>query len=395
MEEAMLENYQRVYAAVDLDAVCYNMEQMHQNLSPETKIIGVIKTDGYGHGAVPIGRELEGLSYVAGYATATAEEAFVLRKAGLKKPILILGYTFPYCYEELIRQKIRPAVFRMDSVEELAACARRIGVTVPVHVKVDTGMTRVGIRPDESGLNFVEKLLQIKEITVEGIFTHFARADEADKTSAREQLTRFLTFVERIEKELGYHIPVKHCSNSAGIVELREANLDAVRAGITIYGLWPSAEVSRDIVLLRPVLSLKSHVVYVKEVEAGVPVSYGGTYVTRGKTRIATIPVGYGDGYPRSLSGKGYVLIRGKRAPILGRVCMDQFMVDVSMISDAAQGDEVTLIGRDGEEEISMELLGNLSGRFNYELACNLGKRIPRVYLKGGKIVETKDYYNG
>lgn len=389
----MLENYQRVYAAVDLDAVRYNMEQMHLNLSPGTKMIGVIKTDGYGHGAVPVGRELEELSYVAGYATATAEEAFILREAGLKKPILILGYTFPYSYEELIRQEIRPAVFRMDSVEELAACARRIGVPVRVHVKVDTGMTRVGIRPDESGLRFVETLFQMEGIEVEGIFTHFARADEVDKTSARKQLTRFLSFVEQIEDRLGYHIPVRHCSNSAGIVELQEANLDVVRAGITIYGLWPSAEVSREIVSLRPILSLKSHVVYMKEVEAGVPVSYGGTYVTTEKTLIATIPVGYGDGYPRSLSGKGYVLIRGKRAPILGRVCMDQFMVDVSHIPDAVQGDEVTLIGKDGDEEITMEQLGDLSGRFNYELACNLGKRIPRIYLKNGRIVDTKDYY--
>lgn len=307
----MLENYQRVYAAVDLDAVRYNMEQMHRNLSQNTKMIGVIKTDGYGHGAVPVGRELEKLSYVSGYAVATAEEAFMLRNAGLQKPILILGYTFPYSYEELIRQEIRPTVFRMDSVEELAACAGRIGKTAHVHVKVDTGMTRVGIQPDESGLDFVAKLLQTKGIETEGIFTHFARADEADKMSARGQLARFLAFVQQIEDRLGYHIPIRHCSNSAGIVELQEANLDVVRAGITIYGLWPSAEVSRDIVSLRPILSLKSHVVYLKEVEAGVPVSYGGTYVTKEKTLIATIPVGYGDGYPRSLSGKGYVLIRG------------------------------------------------------------------------------------
>lgn len=390
----MLENYQRVYAAVDLDAVCYNMEQMHQNLAEGTKMIGVIKTDGYGHGAVPIGRELERLSYVSGYAVATAEEAFILRKAGLKKMILILGYSFPYSYEEMIRQEIRPAVFRPDSVKELAACARRIGKDVCVHVKVDTGMTRVGIRPDESGLRFVEQLISMEGIRVEGIFTHFARADEMDKTSASKQLARFLSFIEQIETGLGYHIPVRHCSNSAGIVELPEANLDAVRAGITLYGLWPSSEVSRTIVSLRPVLSLKSHVVYVKEVEAGVPISYGGTYITPDKTLVATIPVGYGDGYPRSLSGIGYVLIKGRKAPILGRVCMDQFMVDVSHIPDVEPEDEVTLIGKDKEEEITMEMLGDLSGRFNYELACDLGKRIPRVYLKEGKIVGTKDYYN-
>lgn len=381
MEKAMLENCQRVYAAVDLDAVRYNMEQMHKHLSPGTKMMGVIKTDGYGHGAVPIGRELEALSYVSGYAVATAEEAFTLREAGLKKPILILGYTFPYSYEELIRRGIRPAVFRMDSVEALADCARRIGQKARVHIKVDTGMSRVGIMPDEDGLFFVEQLIHTEGIAVEGIFTHFARADETDKGPAREQLSRFLAFVEQIEKRLGYAIPVKHCSNSAGILELPEANLDMVRAGITIYGLWPSEEVSREVILLRPVLSLKSHVVYIKEVGAGVPVSYGGTYVTERKTLIATIPVGYGDGYPRSLSGKGYVLIRGKRAPILGRVCMDQFMVDVSQIPGVSQGDEVTLIGKDKEAEITMEQLGALSGRFNYELACNLGGRIPRIYL--------------
>ncbi len=199
----MLENYQRVYASVDLDAVRYNMEQMHQKLSEATRMIGVIKTDGYGHGAVPIGRELENLSYVSGYAVATAEEAFILRKAGLKKQILILGHTFPYSYEQLIRQEISPAVFRMDSVKELAACACKIGRNVNVHVKVDTGMTRVGIRPDENGLRFVEQLIHMEGIRVEGLFTHFARADESDKTSAREQLTRFLLFAEQIETGLG------------------------------------------------------------------------------------------------------------------------------------------------------------------------------------------------
>lgn len=389
----MLENYQRVYAEVDLDAVLYNMEQMHARLAPGTQMIGVIKTDGYGHGAVPIGRELERLDYVFGYAVATAEEALILRHAGLRKPILILGYTFPYAYEDLVRYDIRPAVFREDSIDELAACARKLHKKVKVHVKVDTGMTRVGVRPDESGLKFVEKTLHTEGVELEGVFTHFARADETDKTSAREQLARFQYFIRRIEEAYGYKVPVKHCSNSAGIVELPEANMDVVRAGITLYGLWPSAEVSRDIISLRPVLALRSHIVYCKEVEAGVAVSYGGTYVTPGKMRIATIPVGYGDGYPRGLSNKGYVLIRGKKAPILGRVCMDQFMVSLNDIPEAAEGDEVTLIGSDQAARITMEELGDLSGRFNYELACDLGKRIPRVFMKNGKIVAVKDYY--
>lgn len=390
----MLENYQRVCAIIDLDAVCYNMEHMYRNLSDGTKMIGVIKTDGYGHGAIQIGRELERMSYVFGYAVATAEEALILRHAGLQKPILILGYTYPYCYEDLIRYNIRPAVFRVDMIDELSACARRLGKVVKVHVKVDTGMTRVGINPDDDGVAFVDKVLHAEGVDLEGIFTHFARADEADKASAREQLKTMQNFIARIETELNCRIPVKHCSNSAGIIELPEANMDVVRAGITLYGLWPSEQVLRDIVSLRPVLSLKSHIVLIKEVEAGVPISYGGTYVTPKKMRVATIPVGYGDGYPRGLSNKGYVLIRGRKAPILGRVCMDQFMVSVDEIPEAVQGDEVTLIGADGELRITMEELGVISGRFNYELACGLGKRIPRVYMKDGRITETKDYYD-
>ncbi|MDE6388896.1 MAG: alanine racemase [Lachnospiraceae bacterium] len=389
-----MRNYQRVYAEIDLDAICYNMEQMHNNLPEGTRMIGVIKTDGYGHGAVQIGRELELIDYVFGYAVATAEEAMILRHAGLKKPILILGYTFSYCYEDLIRYDIRPTVFREDMIEELSACALKMGKSVKVHVKVDTGMTRIGVRPDESGMEFVEKVLHTKGIELEGVFTHFARADETDKSSAREQLIRMEDFVSDLEEKYHFRIPIKHCSNSAGIVELPEACMDAVRAGITLYGLWPSAEVSRDIVDLKPVLSLKSHIVYLKEVGEGVSVSYGGTYVTPKKMRIATIPLGYGDGYPRGLSNKGYVLIRGKKAPILGRVCMDQFMVSVDDIPDAKEGDEVTLIGMDGQYRITMEELGELSGRFNYEFACDLGKRIPRVYLKKGQITETKDYYD-
>lgn len=386
----MLKRYQRVYAAVDLSAILYNMERMHSHISPETMMMGVIKTDGYGHGAIQIGRELEKLPYVFGYAVATAEEALALRQGGLQKPVLILGYTFPYSYEALIDQEIRAAVFREDTLEELSACAKRLGKKAKVHIKVDTGMSRVGIRPDEEGLSFLQKACRLPWIEIEGIFTHFARADEKDKTSARTQLSVFCSFVEKAEELTGIVIPVKHCSNSAGILELPEANLSLVRAGITLYGLSPSEEVPKEILTLRPALSLKSHLVYVKEVEAGTPVSYGGTFVTEKRTRIATIPVGYGDGYPRSLSGKGHVLIRGRRAPILGRVCMDQFMVDVTDIPEAKEGDEVTLIGKDGGEELTMEELGALSGRFNYELACDLGKRIPRIYYKDGRVYTTE-----
>ena len=388
-----LESYQRVWAEVDLDAIWENMVHMKENIAEKTKILAVIKTDGYGHGGVPIAKMLEQLDFMFGYAAATYEEAHVLREAGVKKPILILGYTFPYCYEELIREEIRPAVYRRDTVEELVAAAAKVGQKAKVHIKVDTGMGRIGITPDEEGLEFVRFLMGHPELEVEGIFTHFAISDEEDKTSANHQLELFQNFIDRIQTELGLTIPVKHCANSAAILEMPQANMDMVRAGITTYGLYPSEEVSKDIVPLRAAMSLYSHIVYCKTIHAGQSVSYGGLFTAQKDTRVATIPVGYGDGYPRSLSGKGYVLIRGKKAPILGRVCMDQFMVDISEIPGVMEGDKVTLLGVDGTERITAEELGELSGRFNYEFVCDLGKRIPRVYRQHGEITEVRDYF--
>lgn len=388
-----MKHYDRVWATVSLDAIKNNCDRMKANMNEHTKMVCVIKADGYGHGAVPIAKEMEPVDYIFGFATATVEEALILRKAAIKKPILILGYTFPYCYEDLILKEIRPTVFRKDMAEELSETAVRLNQKCKIHIKVDTGMSRIGIRPDDTGLAFVKELLAYPNIEVEGIFTHFARADETDKTAVKEQMQLFKNFTKRIEEELHYSVPVKHSSNSAGIIELKDANMDVVRAGVTIYGMWPSNEVVKTIVPLQPALSLKSHIVFVKELEEGRAISYGGTFVTTKMTKVATIPVGYGDGYPRGLSNKGYVLIRGEKAPILGRVCMDQFMVDVTEIPNVTEGDEVTLIGKDGMQVITIEELGDISGRFNYELACDLGKRIPRVYTKNGKVIHTKDYF--
>ncbi len=384
--------HERVCAYVSLDAILENLEQMKQNLTDETKIIAVIKTDGYGHGAIPIARELEKIPYIFGYATATAEESMALRDAGIEKPILCLGYTFPESYEEMAANGVRPAIFRTDQAEQFSEAAGRVGKTVKVHIKVDTGMSRIGISPDEEGIGFIKRVMELPNVEVEGIFTHFSRADEKDKSAALAQLSRYTEFLERLEESGLKRIPYHHISNSAGIIEMPQAHMGLVRAGIILYGLWPSDEVVCDRVKLRPALSLKSHIVYLKEIDKGTPVSYGGTYVAEETRRIATIPVGYGDGYPRSLSNKGYVLIRGQRAPIVGRVCMDQFMVDVTDIQEVTCNDEVTLIGTDGEARLTMEELGEMSGRFNYEFACDLSKRIPRVYTKNGEVVGSPEH---
>lgn len=391
--QEILERYSRVCAYIDLDAVLSNVANMKENIEDKTKMIAVIKTDGYGHGAMQIAKQLEQVDYVWGYATATAEEAFSLRSGGALKPILVLGYTFPYSYEKMITEDIRPAMFRKDQALAFHQVASKIGKVAKVHIKVDTAMSRVGIKPNEEGIAFIKEVMSYDQLEVEGIFTHFARADEIDKTSVKKQLAVYQEFLQQVDEKCPVNIPLKHCSNSAGIVELKDANMDLVRAGITLYGLWPSDEVRKDIVALRPVMSLKSHIVFLKTIEAGTPVSYGGTFVSEKTMKIATIPVGYGDGYPRGLSNKGYVLIRGKKAPIVGRVCMDQFMVDVTDFDCVELGDVVTLIGVDGTECISMEELGNISKRFNYELACDISKRVPRVFLKNGIIIATKDCY--
>ena len=392
--ESKMKHYDRVSAWINLDHVEYNLDQMKKNISSDTKMIAVIKADGYGHGAVAIANLLEPKEYLFGFAVATAEEALILRRSGIKKPILILGYTFPDSYQELIEKDIRLTVFREDMLRQISDEAKCQKITAKVHVKVDTGMNRIGITPDERGIEFVKLAKSLPNIEIEGMFTHFAKADEKDKGPAKKQIELFHAFCQLTEEKLGFQIPYKHCSNSAGIVELKKANMDLVRAGITLYGLWPSEEVSKKIIDLKPVLSLKSQVVYLKEVEKGTPVSYGGTYMTKEKSVLATIPVGYGDGYPRSLSNKGYVLIRGQKAPITGRVCMDQFMVDVTGIQHVQMGDDVTLIGTDGTLQITMEELSLLSDRFNYEFACDLGKRIPRVFTRKNKIIWTKDYFD-
>ncbi|MDO4292117.1 MAG: alanine racemase [Eubacteriales bacterium] len=386
-----MKEYRRVQARIDLDAFLENVREV-KRCAGASRVIAVVKADGYGHGAAALAAEMERLDAVYGYAVATEEEALELIGGGVKKPVMVLGYTFSDAYPDMARLGIQATVFTERMLKEMGEAARTAGNDMTVHIAVDTGMSRIGIRPDDSGLAFVRRAMDTRGIRIEGLFTHFATADEEDKTRTWEQYRKFCEFEERIRCELGLKIPLVHCANSAGILELSDTHLDAVRAGIVLYGMWPSGKELSG-VSLKPVLTLESRVAYVKELEAGREISYGGIFTTQRPSRIATIPVGYADGYPRSLSNKASVLIGGRRAPVVGRVCMDQFMVDVTDLPGVKEGDRVVLIGRDQAERITMEELGALSGRFNYELACCLGKRIPRVYCREGKAVAAVDFF--
>ena len=385
-----MKKYSRIRADIDLDAVLYNFENMKANIRPGCKITAVIKADGYGHGSVQIAELMEPFDYMWGFAVAAADEAFRLRRAGIRKPIMLLGYTFDEFYEDLIRENVRICVFDYDTAAKVSDAAFTAKKKAIIHIALDTGMSRIGFRDNDASVAEIVKIAKLPNIEIEGLFTHFARADEVSIDPAVRQLERYNAFAEKVEKA-GVDIPIHHVSNSAGIIRLREANKDMVRAGITVYGLMPSADVETDIVPLKPVMSLVSHISYVKDIEAGDEVSYGGTFKAEKTMRVATIPVGYADGYPRMLSGKGYVLIKGRKAPILGRVCMDQFMVDVTDIEGATRGDEVVLLGKQGDERITAEELGDISGRFNYELVCDISKRVPRNFIYEGRIIEQSE----
>ncbi len=387
-----MKKYSRVCARIDLDAIEYNMEMMKKNIDVHTGIIAVLKTDAYGHGAIQIARLFESKDYIWGYAVATADEAIMLRDKGLKKPILVLGCVFPEQRAEMIDKEVRMTCYTKEMAEEISGLSVQMGKMAYLHIKLDTGMGRLGFSICEESADIISEISNLPNLVMEGMFTHFAKADETDKKFTQKQLDKYLWMKKALEdRDLSF--TYYHSSNSAGIIDVKEANMDLVRAGISIYGMYPSEEVIKENVPLKPAMELISHVTYVKWIEDGASVSYGGTYISEGRRKIATVPVGYGDGYPRSLSNKGYVLIHGKKAPICGRVCMDQFMVDVTEIDDVKFGDKVVLVGRDQEEYLPVEMLSELSGRFNYEFVCCLSKRIPREYLRKGEVVKQIDYF--
>lgn len=378
----------RTEAAIDLNAVEYNYINTRNKLPKGVKILCVVKADAYGHGAVEISKMLDDKADFFG--VACIEEAVELKKAGIKKPVLVLGYVFTGAYDIAVKYDIRIPVFSYESAKALSDEAVRQNKTVPFHFCIDTGMSRIGFQVNEESADICKKITQLPNIEVEGLFSHFATADEENLDKSIAQQNKFDRFVDMLKKR-DIEIPIKHLNNSAGIMNF-EKHYDMCRMGIILYGLYPSHEVNKSLLSVKPVMSWLSHISHLKTLEAGREISYGGTYVTTKSTVVATIPVGYADGYPRSLSNIGKVIINGKYAPILGRVCMDQFMVDVTNIDDIKIGTKVTLVGKDGDARLTMEEVSEAAGSFNYELPCRISRRVPRTFYKNGKMIEYTNY---
>lgn len=375
----------RVYTKVNLDNIQKNMQAVREKFGEDMTIMGIVKANAYGHGAVKVAKAL--VEYGAGMlGVAAIDEAVELRENGVDAPILILGQIFRQDYVTAIENDVTCTVVDIVTAQGLSKKATEIGKVAKVHIKIDTGMGRIGFQPDTDGEMQIKSVFDLPNISVDGVFTHFACADSKDKTSANAQKDKFLTFTDKLIKE-GYNFPVRHMYNSASAMELTGYAGEMVRCGIMLYGLYPSDEMNKDYKLY-PALEFKSSVSFVKSVKKGFAVSYGSTYVTEKDMKIATVPAGYGDGYPRYLSNKGEVLIRGTRCKILGRVCMDQFMVDVSHLPDVQIADEVTLVGTDGNETITVEDVSDAESRFNYEFCCLITPRVPRIYIKDGKVID-------
>jgi len=383
--------FSRAWAEIHLDHIEHNVKEIAKRTGKLTEIMAVVKADAYGHGvAGTVPTLLE--SGASRLAVAVLDEAIQLREMGVKAPILVLGYTDPSRAGEIIKYGITQTVFRHDLAEALSKAAVELGKQVRVHVKIDTGMTRIGFMPGYSAVKEVAEISSLPGIVVEGMFSHFSSADEIDHQYTLLQYERFESIVQELY-HIGISIPVKHIGNSATVIQYPNLALDMVRPGIILYGLYPSNEIARNLIYLKPAMEFKTKVILVKDVEKGDPVSYGRTFVTKRKSRIATLPVGYADGYSRLLSNRGRVLIHGEYAPIVGRICMDQCLVDVTDIpGEVRNGDEVVLIGKQGNNEITADEIADLMQTINYEVVCLIGKRIPRVYMKDGKVVNVVNY---
>lgn len=379
--------YFRTEAAIDLDAAEHNFNVTRAKLPENVKLLCVIKADAYGHGAVPLAKLFEGRADF--YGVACIEEAIELKKAGIKTPVLILGAVPKEFYSDIVKYDIRVPIFNLEDAKALSAEAVKQSKTAPFHFCVDTGMSRIGFQVNKESADTCFEITKLPNIEAEGLFSHFATADEKDLSKAIAQRDKFKEFIKLLE-ERGINIPIKHINNSAGIMNFDEY-FDMCRMGIILYGLYPSHEVDENLLKIKPVMEWRAHITHIKELEPGREISYGGTYKTGETRRIATIPVGYADGYPRCLSNKGKVIINGEFAPITGRVCMDQFMVDITGI-DAKVGDTVVLVGKSGSKELSMEEVSESAYSFNYELPCRVARRVPRTYYRDGKFLFSTNY---
>lgn len=378
--------YYRTFACIDLNAIAKNLSEIKKIIKKETKVMAVVKADAYGHGAVRVAQEFD--ETVDYFAVAVIDEAMQLRRNGVKKPILLLSYSNPLGYKKLIQNNVSATVYDENEAIALSKVARQLGKNVVIHIKIETGMNRIGFADNDESVEAIERITKLPFVTVEGIFSHFACADDCDKTSANKQTARFKAFLQKLEQK-NIHIALKHMCNSGGIIDLDD-HYDMVRVGISMYGIYPSNEVKKDRIELKPAMKVVSHVIYIKTVLQGERIGYGHTYEAKSDRKIATVWIGYADGFNRSLSNKGYVLINGQKASVVGNVCMDQMMVDVTNIKDVAVGDFATILGKDGDKIITAEEFGELSGSFSYEVVCTFMPRIKRFYYYGDMLLEDR-----
>jgi alanine racemase len=379
-----------VWAEIDLDAIANNMREIRR-ISESKEIIAIIKADGYGHGAVDIAPVLlENGADRIGVAVIT--EAVELRNSGIDVPMMVLGFTPPTLFERILEHNIEQTIFNYNDAKELSRIATEKNKIVKIHIAIDTGMGRIGFLPNEESAQEVYEISRLSNIEIVGLFTHFSSADDLDKAYTHLQIKKYNEFNERLI-DLGIDIPLKHVSNSAGIIDLPIAHYNAVRPGIILYGCYPSEEVMKEKINVKPVMSLKANIVHIKTLGEGEYVSYGRTFRTEKETVIATLPLGYADGYTRLLFGKAKVIVNGKFAPVVGRICMDQCMIDITDIDGVKVGDEVILVGEDEYNNvISADDIAKQVGTINYEVVCAVSKRVPRVYKKGGKIINIRNY---
>lgn len=386
----MFNSFRPLWAEINIDNIIYNVNSIKNILNKGTEYISVIKADAYGHGAVKCAEYIKGCG-INYFAVAMLDEAIELRNAGIDSNIIILGFTPYNMAKTVIENNISQTCYSYELAKEFSDAAVKLGKTAKLHIAVDTGMKRIGFEPTKESIDIIDEIQKLSNVKIEGLFTHFAVADAKDKSFTYEQFRKYNDFLEMLNQRK-IDIGIKHVGNSAEIIDLPKLNLDAVRPGIIQYGLYPSDEVIHSNLPLKPVMSLKANIINIKEVEKDTSISYGRKFFTKRKSIIATIPVGYADGYSRLLSGKAMVIVNGQFAPVVGVICMDQCMIDITDINNVSIGDEVILIGNDGKLEISVDHIAKMLGTINYEVICMISRRVPRVYTKDGKIIDSVSY---